>query len=217
MENFRHVDLFTALVPEYFTPIMQDIKGFLSLAGESRCAELYAVCKDYNSDEIYVIVSALMDDLFLRTHDGINEPMSGENPTDFTYKMLLAAAYAAPVVVAFDLMKNEDLRRKFMIDRHFRRLLISAGVVMNLSGAGEIVNIMPDMKYNDPTILAGAVASLILHNNPTLSPDLIRYMGEHWRELAPFAETIESIPGFEVKDAMYLLAGGPSVLVKGAL
>jgi hypothetical protein len=42
-------------------------------------------------------------------------------------------------------------------------------------------------------------------------------MGEHWRELAPFVEVIEFIPGFEVKDAMHLVAGGPSALVEGTL
>jgi hypothetical protein len=217
LELSRHGELFAALVPIYFDPIMDDIKGFLSRAGEIRCAELYVVCKEYNSDEMTFVISALSNDIFLMTPDRIGEPASGETPTAFTYRMLLTAAHAAPVVVAFKLMTNESILRRFLTDRYLRGLFIAAGSIMNLSGTDEIVDVMPDMSRNSPIILSGAVAALILHNKPTFSAEIIRYMGEHWRELAPFAETIESIPGFEVKDAMHLVAGGPSALVKGAL
>lgn len=212
------MDLLVALVPDYFDPIMDDIREFLNRAGEARCAELYAVCKNYDIEEMEFIFSALSDDIFLMTPSRIGEPASGENPTAFTYQMLLTAAHAAPIVVAFKLLTNENVQRKFLKDRHTRGLFIAAGSVMNLSGAdNEIVDVMPDMARNDPTILSGSVAALVLYKEPTFSADLIRYMGENWRELAPFVEVIVSIPGFEVKDAMYLVDGGPSALVKGAL
>jgi hypothetical protein len=131
--------------------------------------------------------------------------------------MLLTAAHAAPVVVAFKLMTNESIHRRFLKGRHLRGIFIAAGTVMNLSGADEIVDVMPDMSRNSPTVLAGAVAALVLRNKPTFSADLIRYMGEHWRELAPFVEVIEFIPGFEVKEAMHLVGGGPGALVEGTL
>lgn len=214
---FAHRDKLVGLVPDSFASVLPEIKGFLSMAGESFCSELYGLCEGITKDERHVVFSALVDDLFLVTHDRVDQHPPGSSTTEFTSQMLLTAAHAAPVIVAFNLLDNPALRMKFQIDRHFRRLLILAGTIMNLTGADVIVTGIPDMHRNNPAILSGALAALVLEERQSYPAELIRHLGAHWRELAPYRSVMSQIPNFGVKEAIHLVSEGPSALLGGTL
>jgi hypothetical protein len=206
------------MIPEFFEPITDHLSRLLNTFGDERCDALYAVCKNYTIEE--------MDFIYL----GMTEDMSRLPSSDFgaisdsrlksTYQMILTAAHAAPMAVAFKVLENEKIKQAMKRRggaRDIRALLGAVGEAINMSRADSLVIKMPNMERHDPVILAGAVAALVLRDTNGCSAELIRYMGENWRALSAHSEVMAAMDDFDIITATSLVEGGAASLVGGAL
>lgn len=206
------------MIPEFFEPIIDHLSKLLHAFGDDRCDALYAICKDYSVEEMDFIYLGMTEDISRLPSSNVGS-ISDSNVKS-TYQMILTAAYAAPVAVAFKVLENEKIKQAMKRAggaRHIRALLGSVGEAINMSRADSLVVKIPNMERHEPVILAGAVAALVIRDTNGCSAELIRYMGENWRALAPHTEVIATMEEFDLRTAISLAEGGAASLVGGAL
>lgn len=216
MGSLDHCELLSALTPELFEPIQPHLLKFLLVLGEDRCAALYSLCKGYNAEEMTFVFWALMDDM--NTLPFLSTGMVSSGAIARTNQLLLAAAHTAPAAAAYRVLDSKTVKNNTRDAAGLaREILRAAGQVINMSGADSLVVEIPDVKRHNPDIVSGAVIALTLNEPYSRSADLIRYLGTHWRELAPYAEHIAAMSDLTLNAAIHLVDGGPLVLTEGAL
>lgn len=191
-------------IPASFDPIDGFIREFLEALGEERCAVLDAVCEGYSEQEYDFLFYAMMGEMSRLTFRGFNNIHDAR--LRIAFRMFHAAAHAAPAAAAFRVGRQRDIQGE----------LRTAGDIINQSRADEWVIEMPDMNRHDPVILHGAVVASTLNLN-TYTPELIRYLGENWRTMAPHREMMQSMTEFDLPLALYLINGGSTALTDGVL
>jgi hypothetical protein len=206
------------MVPETFRDLTDYINLFLYVLGDEGCDDLYAVCKDYNADEMDFIYLALIEDLSRLPSSDIST--ISEHNLKCTHQLLLTAAHAAPIAIAFKVLENEKIKQEMKKrggSRNIRELLRRVGEAINMSRADSLVVHIPNMERHDPVILAGAVVALVIRDTNGCSAELVRYMGKNWRSLSVHSDVIAEMGDFDISAATSLVEGGAASLVGGAL
>lgn len=206
------------MIPEFFEPIIDHLSKFLHAFGDERCDALYAICKDYNDEEMDFIYLGMTEDMSRLPSSDVGS-ISDSNLKS-TYQMILTAAYAAPIAVAFKVLENEKIKQAMNRvggPKDIRSLLGAVGEAINMSRADSLVVKIPNMERHNPVVLAGAVSALVIRDTNGCSAELIRYMGENWRALSRHRDVMATMEEFDLPAAISLAEGGAAPLVRGAL